>query len=107
MGPGGVIADAAYLSACPPALQRQAIEEAAAPFAARGRAPLTGREREEILRRLAEGRDFHFEAGRRIRFERRGPILSVRPRAPSGSETLYDSAATPERKEQTTWQSRS
>ncbi len=106
LGPGGVIADARYLSACPPALQRQAIEEAAAPFAARGRAPLTGREREQILQRLAEGRDFRFEAGRRIRFERRGPILSVRPRAPYGGETLYDLAATPERKEQTTWQSR-
>jgi tRNA(Ile)-lysidine synthase len=105
-GPGGVIADAAYLCACPPALQRQAIEEVAAPFAARGRAPLTGREREEILRRLAEGRDFHFEAGRRIRFERRGPILSVSPRAPSSPQTLYDSAARPEGKEQTTWQSR-
>jgi tRNA(Ile)-lysidine synthase len=106
-GPGGVIADAAYLSACPPALQRQAIEQAATPFAARGRAPLTGREREELLRRLAGGSDFAFEAGRRIRFQRRGPILSVRLREPSGSETLYDSAATPERKEQTTWQSRS
>ncbi|MGH9317906.1 MAG: tRNA lysidine(34) synthetase TilS [Thermoanaerobaculia bacterium] len=97
LGPGGAIVDASYLSACPPALQRRALEEAAAPFAARGRPPLTGREREEILRRLSEGRDFHFEAGRRIRFERRGPILSIRPRALSGPETLYDSVATAQR----------
>ncbi len=39
---------------------------------------MTGREREQILRRIASGRDFRFEAGRRIRFERRGSALRVR-----------------------------
>ena len=39
---------------------------------------MTGREREQILRLLASGDDFRFEAGRRIRFERRGAALRVR-----------------------------
>ncbi len=39
---------------------------------------MTGREREQILRRLASGTDFRFEAGRRIRFERRRGVLTVR-----------------------------
>ena len=81
-GPGGALADAASLASSPAALQRRALEEAAAPFAAPGRPPMTGREREEVLRRLSEGSDFRFEAGRRIRFERRGPILSIRPCGP-------------------------
>lgn len=90
-GPGAVVADAAYLASCSPAICRRAIEEAAAPFAAPGRPPLTGREREQILRRLAEGDDFRFEAGRRIRFERRGPVLCVRGRAPGRRKPVYDS----------------
>ena len=59
-------------------LARRAIEEIARPFAAPGRAPLTGPEREEIRRRLSLGGDFRFEAGRRIRFERRAGLLTVR-----------------------------
>ncbi len=62
---------------------RAALERLALPFARPGRPPMTGREREQILRRLASGGDFRFEAGRRIRFERRGALLSVRP-APAG-----------------------
>ena len=54
-----------------------AIERAALPFARPGRAPLTGREREQILVRLRGGGDFRFEAGRRIRFDRRGPVLRI------------------------------
>ncbi len=38
---------------------------------------MTGREREQILARLQEGGNFRFEAGRRIRFERRGRLLTV------------------------------
>jgi tRNA(Ile)-lysidine synthetase-like protein len=76
-GPGVTLADAAFLASCPRELARRALTEAAGPFAASGRAPLTGPEREQILDRLASGRDFRFEAGRRIRFERRGPLLRV------------------------------
>ncbi len=95
--PGSVVADAAYLAACPAELQRRAIEEAALPFAAAGRAPLTGREREQIVRRLAEGSDFRFEAGRRIRFERRGAVLAVHAR--NAPDRVYDYPATPAGKE--------
>jgi tRNA(Ile)-lysidine synthetase-like protein len=59
-----VVTDAIFLEGCSPELQRRAIAEAALPFALPGRAPLTGKEREQILRRLSEGRDFRFEAGR-------------------------------------------
>ena len=52
--------------------------ECAAPFAEDGKPPMTGREREQILRLLAAGSDFRFEAGRRIRFRRRGPRFDVR-----------------------------
>lgn len=72
------VADAALLQASSPEVQRRALELAAVAFARAGRAPFTGREREEILRRLQTGRDFRFEAGRRIRFERRGRNLRVR-----------------------------
>ena len=41
-----------------------------------------------MLALLAGGADFRFEAGRRIRFERRGETLSIRPRAPG---PVYDS----------------
>lgn len=78
-GPGAVLADAARLAQCPPELARLALEEAARPFARPGRPPMTGREREQVLARLAEGGNFRFEAGRRIRFERRGRTLTVRP----------------------------
>jgi len=76
-GPGAVVADASYLESCGQALQRLAIERAAFPFALPGRAPLTGREREQILTRLRKGSDFRFEAGRRIRFDRKGSVLRV------------------------------
>jgi len=76
-GQGTVVADAPYLQACGHDLQRLAIERAALPFARPGKAPLTGREREQILVRLRGGGDFRFEAGRRIRFDRRGPVLRI------------------------------
>jgi len=78
LGPNETLADAALLQASAPDLQRRALELASVPFARSGRAPFTGREREEILRRLRSGGDFRFEAGRRIRFERRGDALRVR-----------------------------
>jgi tRNA(Ile)-lysidine synthase len=77
LGAGTVMADAPYLQACGSDIQRLAIERAALPFARPGRPPLTGREREQILVRLRGGRDFRFEAGRRIRFDRRGPVLRI------------------------------
>ena len=40
---------------------------------------MTGREREQLRELVSGGADFGFEAGRRIRFERRGGMLSVRP----------------------------
>jgi len=70
--------DADALARMPEPILRGAIERLAAPFARPGRPPMTGREREQILRRIASGRDFRFEAGRRIRFERRGSALRVR-----------------------------
>jgi tRNA(Ile)-lysidine synthase TilS/MesJ len=79
-GPGVTLADASFLAACPRELARRALVEAAAPFAAPGRPAFTGAEREQILDRLASGSDFRFEAGRRIRFERRGGLLRVSPR---------------------------
>lgn len=79
-GPGAVLADAEGLSRCAPELARLALEEAARPFALPGRPPMTGRERERILESLEAGGDFRFEAGRRIRFERRGRTLTIRPR---------------------------
>jgi tRNA(Ile)-lysidine synthase len=83
-----VTADARALQTAAPEIARRAIEEVARPFAAPGRAPLTGPEREEIRRRLAGGNDFRFEAGRRIRFERRGSLLTVRPRRPVAGESV-------------------
>ena len=84
-GPGAVLADASSLEDCELPLLRWAVEEATRPFALPGRPPLTGREREQIVARLVAGSDFRFEAGRRIRFERRGPILSVHARPPGGA----------------------
>jgi tRNA(Ile)-lysidine synthetase-like protein len=60
-------------------LVRAALERLASPYARPGRPPMTGGEREQILRRLSSGEDFRFEAGRRIRFERRGDRLRIRP----------------------------
>jgi hypothetical protein len=50
---------------------------------------MTGREREQIRALLESGRNFRFEAGRRIRFERRGDELRIRPRC---AAPVYDSA---------------
>jgi tRNA(Ile)-lysidine synthase len=72
------VADARLLQEASAELRRLAVEEAALPFALPGRPPMTGREREQILRKLDGGSDFRFEAGRRIRFERRGATLRVR-----------------------------
>ncbi|HYK41866.1 MAG TPA: tRNA lysidine(34) synthetase TilS [Thermoanaerobaculia bacterium] len=84
-GPDSVLADAELFERCEPDLQRRAVEAASAPFARPGHPPMTGREREEVLRRLAAGADFRFEAGRRIAIERKGRILAFalrRDRAP-------------------------
>jgi tRNA(Ile)-lysidine synthase len=84
--PAGVsAAGAESLSGLPEPLLRSAIERLAAPWARPGRPPMTGREREQLVRLLLSGRDFRFEAGRRIRFERRGPDLRV------GFSAVYDS----------------
>ncbi|MDQ2979686.1 MAG: hypothetical protein M3R62_10740, partial [Acidobacteriota bacterium] len=90
-GSDSVLANAEAVSGWPTELQRQAVQAAASPFARSGRPPMTGREREEVLRRLALGADFRFEAGRRIRIERRGKILAftLRP-APGTARTVYD-----------------
>jgi tRNA(Ile)-lysidine synthetase-like protein len=72
--------DAALLAACPEELLRLAIERLAAPYARPGRAPMSGRERERLVALVASARSFRFEAGRRIRFERRRGILRVRLR---------------------------
>ena len=85
-GPGAALADASLLERCDLPLLRQAIEEAARSFARPGRPPLTGREREQIVARLREKSDFRFEAGRRIRFERRGPILRIHALPPGREE---------------------
>jgi tRNA(Ile)-lysidine synthase len=88
IAPGSVVADADFLERCRPALLRIALERTAAPFSLAGHPPLTGTEREQILQLVAAGADFRFEAGRRIRFERRGPILTVAlARRESGSAT--------------------
>ena len=80
LGPGVTLADAAQLAAASRDLARRALAEAAAPFAAPGRSAFTGREREQILDRLASGADFRFEAGRRVVFERRGRLLRIAAR---------------------------
>jgi tRNA(Ile)-lysidine synthase len=85
-------ADAALLESASPELLRIALERLAAPFARPGRPPMTGREREEVLRRLSSGRDFRFEAGRRIRFERRGALLTVRPASACPRAAVYHSS---------------
>ena len=74
---GRATADAEALCAAARDVQRLAVERMAGPFGRPGRAPLTGVERERLLDRLAAGGDFRFEAGRRIRFRRRGALLSA------------------------------
>ncbi len=75
-GPDSMAVDAALLQGCAPDLQRRALESAAAPFSRPGRPPMTGREREDVRWLLSTGRDFRFEAGRRIAIRRRGAVLS-------------------------------
>jgi tRNA(Ile)-lysidine synthetase-like protein len=84
----GVAVDATLLAGAPAELQRLALARLAAPFARPGRPPMTGRERERLLALLAAGLDFRFEAGRRIRFERRRGRLSIGPRS---GVAVYDS----------------
>jgi tRNA(Ile)-lysidine synthase len=86
VGRNVVIAEAPLLETSPPELRRKAVLECAIPFARPGRPPFTGREREQIVALLATGRDFRFEAGRRIRFQRRGARFSVRL-APAAGQT--------------------
>jgi tRNA(Ile)-lysidine synthetase-like protein len=88
VGRNVVMADAVLLESASSELVRRAIVECAAPFAQDGKPPMTGREREQILRLLAAGSDFRFEAGRRIRFRRRGPRFDVRlaPAAAAGKK---------------------
>ena len=74
---GRATADAEALRAAARDVQRVAVERMARPFGRPGRAPLTGVERERLLDRLAAGGDFRFEAGRRIRFRRQGPLFSA------------------------------
>jgi tRNA(Ile)-lysidine synthetase-like protein len=78
-----VIAAAPVLEAAPAELRRKAVLECAIPFARPGKAPFTGREREQIVQLLGSGRDFRFEAGRRIRFRRRGARFEVRLAPPA------------------------
>jgi tRNA(Ile)-lysidine synthetase-like protein len=80
-GPGSVLLDAAFLASCSRELARRGLAQAALPFARPGRPAFTGRERERILELLAGGDDFRFEAGRRIRFERRGGLLRIARRS--------------------------
>jgi len=88
IGTDRVVIEAALLSGSSEELQRLALARLASRFARPGKPPMTGRERERLLALLAGGGDFRFEAGRRIRFERRGETLSIRPRAPG---PVYDS----------------
>ncbi len=88
VGRNMVVADAKLLERSAAELVRRAIFECALPFAADGRPPMTGKEREQIIRLLAAGADFRFEAGRRIRFRRRGARFHVRlaPEATRGKK---------------------
>ena len=88
-GPGERTADAGVLTASEEELLRIALDRLASRFARPGRPPFTGPERERLVRLLADGRDFRFEAGRRIRFERRGSMLRVRRREADGAGPVY------------------
>jgi tRNA(Ile)-lysidine synthetase-like protein len=87
VGTDGAAIDAELLGGSSEELQRLALARLAAPYARPGRPPMTGRERERLLALLAAGTDFRFEAGRRIRFERRRGILRVGLRDPG---PVYD-----------------
>ena len=50
---------------------------------------MTGREREQLVALLASGSDFRFEAGRAIRFERRGGSLEVGARHSLPGRRMY------------------
>ena len=84
----GMEADAVRLQSADEELRRLAIDRLTARFARPGRPPTTGREREALVARLGSGADFRFEAGRRIRFERRGDRLTVGVRAGGGPSAL-------------------
>ncbi|MEX1246297.1 MAG: tRNA lysidine(34) synthetase TilS [Thermoanaerobaculia bacterium] len=92
-GPDSSSTDAEILGGCPEELRRIALHRLASPFARPGRPPMTGREREQIVGLLASGADFRFEAGRAIRFERRGPTLTVRCRPSPAGRREYDPAS--------------
>lgn len=81
VGKNVVVISAALLQHSPAEVRRRAVLECAGRFSAPGKSPLTGRERERIVSLLAEGIDFRFEAGRLIRFRRRGERLEVSARA--------------------------
>jgi tRNA(Ile)-lysidine synthetase-like protein len=89
---GASEADADLLGAADEELARAALERLAAALARPGRPPMTGPEREQILHLLMSGRDFRFEAGRRIRFARRGSRLRVRlaPGTGASRSGVYD-----------------
>ena len=87
--PGERTADAVLLSASPEELRRAALDLLASRFARPGRPPFTGPERERLMRLLAGGANFRFEAGRRIRFERRGAMLRVRLREAEDPAPVY------------------
>lgn len=84
VGKNLVVASAALLQGSTAELRRRAVLECASRFSNPGKPPLTGRERERIVRLLASGADFRFEAGRLIRFRRRGERFEVR-RAPEAT----------------------
>ena len=75
-----VVTSARLLERSPAELRRRAVLECALRFAVPGKPPLTGREREQIVDLLAGGNDFRFEAGRLIRFRRRGERFEVSAR---------------------------
>jgi tRNA(Ile)-lysidine synthase len=80
VGRNVVVTSAALLQRCPAELRRRAVFECAERFSRPGKPPLTGRERERIVGLLADGADFRFEAGRLIRFRRRGERFEVSAR---------------------------
>jgi tRNA(Ile)-lysidine synthase len=80
-GENVVATSAALLQRSAAELRRRAVLECAAPFSKTGKPPLTGRERERIVALLGGGADFRFEAGRLIRFRRRGERFEVSVRS--------------------------
>jgi len=91
------IVDARLLANCSEELLRAALSRLAGPYARPGRPPMTGRERERLLALLASGRDFRFEAGRRIRLERRRDRLRIRLRDRERVGPVYDETSTSSR----------